>query len=306
MDQQTQTQGGATTGVSGGAEVQPQQTGAPAGGTGSSWDADEKFRGKGPDDVYRSYKELEKKLGGLPQMEEKLKKWESFGSAWDPILRQWDPIMRQHGYDPQRVAQALEAASQRAAQQGNPQAAAQLGQQAQQAQRWADMIHPHEQEQWLDQFVTGKVTPLQQQFQQAMQQVVQEGASYINRYMDLALQAIEQKISNPKLDIRDLLQEAVNIASGRYNPIQWAAKIKTAPSEQDVRAQIEKELREQIETEHRNKSMTTFVGPQGSGKTPLKPLPRSNQEAPKSPAFNMAEAKSRFLKDYSKFASSPE
>ena len=279
-----------------GAQPIAPQGGTPQGGTGAQpYQLNPKWQGKSVEDVARAYDELERKLGtqgsDYGKLKQQVEQWQRFGQGFDPILSQF-------GYSPQRLAQALQAASQRAAQQGDQQGAQQLAAQAKKA--WADVAYdtPDKQEAWFREQMTGAVGPVQQQMQQGFQQIVSQGTEYINRYMDLALRAIQAKFDNPNISIEQLLSQAVNIASGQYDPLAWSQKILTAESPDVLRERIVKEERAKWDQEQRNKAMTTFPGGAGASR-PLRPSGAGQVAKPavgRQPEhLQMASAKERFL-----------
>ena len=242
------------------------------------WESDQRFRGKQAGDVWKSYTELEKKLGGLPEMEKALQQWQQFGNSWKPYLESV-------GWDPQRLAKALEAAAAR-------QQAAQGGQGGQPQMGWGDALTPEQQERWIG----DRFTQFEQKSQQQMQQVATALVDYFNRFGDLAMRAIEQKFMQlpenirPKIAINDLLQEAVNIATNRYDPLEWAAKIKTAEPQEAIEARIRADERAKVEAELKNRQLTTFSGSgTGSPRTMRPRGPLGNAQAGQ-PAPRMSEA----------------
>ena len=236
---------------------QAQQGQSGALGTQPAYQLPQKFQGKTAEDIARSYSELEKKLGRMPQMEQELQQWKQFGQTWDPYLRHFE-------YKPQALVQALQQAAQRAQAQGNPQQAQQL--QAQASKAYAELIDPREQEQWIKDHVQGQVTPVQEQMRGGFQQMMQVGQDYINRYMDLALRAIQAKFENPKLDLGQYLQEAVNYASGQYDPMDLARQRLTNRPE-EIEAQVRADERKRVMAEMQNQNMTTFVGAGASARS---------------------------------------
>ena len=266
------------------------------------WENDERFRGKGPADVWKSYTELQKKAGGLPAMESELQQWKQFGKSWEPYL--------QHvGWDPQRLAKALEQAAQSARQQGRPGEAQQLQQQADQA--WGDALTPESQEKWIGE----RMTRSEQKMSQELQKTSTALVDYFNRFGDLALRAIEQKFAQlpenirPKLAINDLLQEAVNIASNRYDPLEWAAKIRTAEAPEAMEARIRADERTKAETEFKNRQLTTFAGAGNGVSRALRPRApaAATQAAPQGmPRTSEAEAigrgRERFAANWNQMA----
>lgn len=274
--------------------------GSAGGGGGMPWESDERFRGKGPEDVWKSYTELNKKLGTVPEMEKKLQSWEKFGQAWQPTLEKV-------GWDPQRLAQMLEQRAQQARQQGHPQQANQLQQQANQA--WADAMTPQDQEQWIN----GRMGTMQQQVRGEVQQVATALVDYFNRFGDLALRAIEQKFAQlpenirPKLAINDLLQEAVNIATNRYDPLEWAAKIRTAEDPAALETRIRADERAKAEADYKNRSITTFSGSSTGAPRNLRPrapqMTQGNQMVPRaSEAEQVGQARERFANKWNEIA----
>ena len=264
------------------------------------WESDERFRGKGPEDVWKSYTEAQKKLGGLPDIEKKLGQWEQFGKAWEPYLQRV-------GYDPSRLAHMLEQAAHAAQQRGQPQQAQQL---MQQAQSWADAMTPESQEKWID----NRFTQASQQGQQQMQQVATALVDYFNRFGDLAMRAIEKKFDQlpenirPKISVNDLLQEAVNIATNRYDPLEWAAKIRTAEPEETLRERIRTEERAKLEAENKNRSLTTFAGASTGAPRTLRPrnpvaAAQAGQGVPRVPEAEMiGRARDRFAEKWTDIA----
>lgn len=244
------------------------------------WEADPRFRGKQPADIWKSYSELEKKLGGLPDLEKRVGEWERFGNAWKPYLERL-------GWDPNRLASIVEAAAR-----GNQGAQQQLrdatqGAQGQQSQSsWLDAMTPESQEKW----ITQRVDQARAEGRQEMQQVAQTLVDYFNRFGDLALRAVEQKFAQlpenvrPKLAINDLLQEAVNIATNRYDPLEWAARIRTAEPQDAVEARIRADERAKVLAENKNSAMTTFAGSSGGAARTLRPR---NSVAPQGPSGAM-------------------
>lgn len=296
--------GAATTPQGGAATTSGDQWGAQSqssAGGGNPWDTDDRFRGKSAADVWKSYGELQKKMGSVGEMEKALQQWQQFGSAWTPYLESV-------GYDPQRLAAALEAAA-RARQAG---ASPQQQQQAAQRAAWGDAITPEQQEKWLG----NQFSAYERRSQQNMQKVATALVDYVNRFGDLAVRAIEKKFAQlpeavrPKIEINDLLQEAVNIANNRYDPLEWAAKIRTAESPEAMEARIRADERAKAEAELKNRQLTTFSGA-GTG-NPRTLRPRSNgapaqtgMPAARTPeAQSMASARDRFVNKWSDIAPS--
>lgn len=290
-------------GGGGSSAPQTQQGAGGAPGAGSMpWESDERFRGKGPADVWKSYTELQKKAGGLPDLEKRVQEWEKFGQAWEPYLKHV-------GWDPNRLAQALERAAANARQQGNMQQANQLQNQADRA--WADALTPESQEQWIGE----RMTKSEQKVMQHVQQVATQLVDYFNRFGDLALRAVEQKFGQlpenirPKLAINDLLQEAVNIATNRYDPLEWAAKIRTAEPQDAVEARIRADERAKIEAELKNRQLTTFSGVGTGNPRSMKPRTAINNpqtgQAPvtrDNEAAQIGRARERFAANWSNLA----
>lgn len=294
----------------GGVGGQP-QGGQPGGSGGAAgWQMPEKWRNQPPDTIARAYEELEKKLGTqgneLGTIRQQMQEWQ----RWGPIIQQWSPIMQQVGYDPQRLAAALQQKSQEAAARGDMRTAQATADAAQRA--WADAMTPQEQEQWIQSYVGQQVAPVQQQFEEKNRQMAEAFTQYVNRFGDLALRAVQHLFQSlpenvrPKVTISDLLQEGVNIAGQRYDPLDWAFKIKTAQSPDELREQIRKEEREKLEAERRNRESTAFVGAGGTsqGPRPLRPngAPAQSSPVPRPSNKGLSDAKAAFLKDWDKIA----
>lgn len=281
--------------------------GMPAGTGGAdqpSWAMPEKWRGKSSEDIARAYSELERKLG---EHGNELGRYREYSQRASDFISKWDPILRQVGYDPQRMASVLERAAQAASARGDHQQAQQLHAQAQQQQEraWSDMVDPRDQEQWLRQYVGTQTQGLEQRLtQQILRDVVPQILQYVNNYGDLALRAIDKKFGNPQLDMSKLLQEAVNLASNRYDPLEFAAKQLTAESPQQIEARIRADERTRAEQEFKNRQLTTGVG---VGATPVsRPLkaprvsaaPTSGAATRANEAASLTAAKERFLQKF--------
>lgn len=275
-----------------------QQYGSGGGGAEAApWESDERFRGKSAKDVWQSYTDLQKKIGGYGELEKRVGQWEAFGKAWEPHLKAVN-------YDPNRLAHALERAAGQAQRQGQPE-------QAQQLQAWADALTPQDQEQWL----TSRMQQVEQRQQQQLQQVSSALVDYFNRFGDLALRAVEQKFSQlpeavrPKLAINDLLQEAVNIATNRYDPLEWAMRIKTAEPAEEMEKRIRADERAKAEAELKNRQLTTFSGSGSGAPRTMRPrtaVPNGQGQGPvrQSEAEAIGSARERFVGKWNEIAPS--
>ena len=292
------TQPGTGTGDAGGTvDPAPSTTGQTGG-----WAMPQKWQGKPPEEIARAYDELERKLGTQGQ---ELGSFRKYAEQANQFIEAFRPVLSKYEYNPQRLAQALEAQAQQAAASGQPGQAQQLHAAAQRS--WADLMSPHEQQQWIDSFVTDRVSRAQEAQAQQFQQGLAQMAQYVNTFGDLAIRAIEAKLANPALSLNTLLQEAVNEASGRYDPLTRAAQRLSAPTNEAMREQIRKEERAKLAAERKNQDLTTFVGANPTGKRPLMPPPEgatpTNPAAPPSMAHAIASAKEKFVRNWDKIAS---
>ena len=251
----------------------------------------QKWKGKSVEDIARAHEEVERRFG---QQGQELGQYREYSQRAGAVLSQWEPLLRQFNYDPQRLVAALEQRAQDARAQGDRGGARQAQAAAQQA--FHELIDPRQQQEWIESHVSGRLTPLQQEFQKGLQTLRQEGQQYIGQAVDLALKVMELKLANPKLSVQALLGRAVKIAGNEYNPLDWAARIEGAPSEQDQRARIEQEVRAQIAKEQQHSTLTTSVGAGGAPRQALRPPPQAEANRPVAPKrFSMAAAKERFV-----------
>lgn len=265
-------------------------TGAPGGGVGdASSGLPENLRGKDP---VAEYTKLERHLGELRNEVGTLRSREA---DWQRYQQGWEPILSQFNYDPSALAGVLQEAARAASEQGDRAGAADLRSAAKQVRGWGDAITTREQEQWIQEHVSGyvntQVEQLNSQYQQAFQAMLLGLVNYVNKYGDLTLRAIEEKLSNPDLSLQDILGEAVRLSQSNYDPIKWAAASKTAPAKQ---AQAEKTLREklrkEIEDEIRNQNLTTGVGAGAPAPRPLRGAPKTIE--PRTPeGFSLERAR---------------
>ena len=291
-------------------DLNPQASGTPEGGAPQSTDATgavgagaagwmmpDRWKGKSIEDVARAHQELETKFRERDGELGTLRKYAKDASGYIDAFR---PHLERLGHNPQALAGLLEQAARSAQAQGQPQQAAQLHEAAQRS--WADLMTPHEQQQWIESFVGGRLTQAQQMQEQWLRQAFGEVLQYVNNFGDQAMRAIEMKLAHPTLKLTDLLRESVAEASGQIDPMERAVRRLTAEPEDTLRARIAKEEREKLLAEQRNAGMTTFAAGAGTGKRPLRPSTGAPKPEPTG-TRTVAQAREQFLKNWDKIAS---
>ena len=102
------------------------------------------------------------------------------------------------------------------------------------------------------------------------------------RYWNLVTDALEKKIENPKLSLRDLLKEAMTfqqqIQEGKVNPLDFAYRKLTAPDEEEQNKQKWMKLGEE-EFQRKQDALKQEQGVRGPGPVPiLKGSPQKPEE----------------------------
>lgn len=236
-------------------------------GAGSDgWSMPEKWQGKSAEEIARAYGDLEREHG---RMSDQYGKMSETVNQWREVWNQWDPVLSKFEYAPAAAVQLMEEA-QRLRAEGDRVGARQAEREAGNVMRqWSEVVDPREQAQWLDQRFGAMQQQLGGMLQNAMTEFSQAIGKYVNNYGNLATRAMSMKIADPSLDINKLIEEAANISSGKYDPLDWAARIMQQPKA------LEKMIADKIAEERvkwdeeRNAQMTTFAGA-GGGRVPYR------------------------------------
>ena len=232
-------------------------------------------------DYTKKTQELAEKERAYQAQLQKLQEWEQFGEQMAPHWGEFK-VWRDGKVNGRQAAQQQQAPANQ-----------------QQAQQLAAVAHQIDFSNWEYLPEQEKVNRIlgaaQMQYEQKLAQTITErerlwGEAIGNamnqsrtgdyRYWNLVTDALEKKIENPKLPLRELLKEAMTfqqqIAEGKVNPLDFAYRKLTAPDEEEQNKQKWMKLGEE---EHQRKldAQRQEQGVRGPGAVPIL------KEAPKKP-----------------------
>jgi len=112
-----------------------------------------------------------------------------------------------------------------------------------------------------------------QQFAQNVNNLIKERETYYQDYLSLYIDANEKKRQNPDLDIQKYMTRALELKTGKANPMETAYTLETL--EKDKEKWLEegrKHGRQEAETEYKAKRPTSEPSTLGGGPEPFKPV----------------------------------
>jgi len=142
-----------------------------------------------------------------------------------------------------------------------------------------DILPPEEQakrvaEYVQNQYVTQALAAQKQEFAQTLA----EKQSQVQNYLAIVTDAFERKSQDPGLNIRDYIQKATEIASGKFNPMEMAYHTLTDPQKlEKQKAEWWAQAKEEGALEERNKHQSPGAF-QGSGVPNFKVKPQSKDD----------------------------
>lgn len=111
-----------------------------------------------------------------------------------------------------------------------------------------------------------------QQFQQSLNTQLQEREKYYQDYLSLYIDANEKKRQNPDLDIQKYMTRALELKTGKANPLETAYTLETLEEEKKKWLEQGRALGKQdAETEYKAKRPALEPTTLGSGPEPFKP-----------------------------------
>lgn len=202
------------------------------------WESVEKFKGKGADDVWKSYTSLESQLGDLGPKAKVADTVNQYGGV-DNLL-QW----AQYGARLYQEAQTRQNQPQQQPQQ-------QPGQAADPYEQW-DVLSPREQARLLSQQVEQSTWTKAQQYvngiAQQYAQAIQADREQMSKQWDIYRQVMNAWRQNPKLDPDQILRNMAQVATGNVSDlINIASRNLTGEEDMEARAQAKFEAWKQAE-----------------------------------------------------------
>ncbi|MFQ5757182.1 MAG: hypothetical protein ACE5H7_13980 [Acidiferrobacterales bacterium] len=150
-----------------------------------------------------------------------------------------------------------------------------------------DILQPQEQAQRLSQIVAQNVlNQINQQYVPQIQKQFQDYDQYQKNYMTMWRRAFEQKLQDPNIDLDRIFQTAVDMQTGKLDPLDAARQLSVTPEESQQK--FEKTLEERLaqerakwEEEQQAKAKTIplagGIGP--AAFQPVEDAPKTAQEA---------------------------
>ncbi len=142
-----------------------------------------------------------------------------------------------------------------------------------------DILPPEEQgkrvaEYVQNQYMTQALAAQEQKYAQALA----EKQSQVQNYLAIVTDAFERKAADPSLNIRDYIQKATEIASGKFNPMEMAYHTLTDPQKlEKQKAEWWAQAKEEGMLEERNKHQSPGAF-QGSGVPNFRVKPQSKED----------------------------
>lgn len=111
-----------------------------------------------------------------------------------------------------------------------------------------------------------------QQFQQNLNTTLQEREKYYQDYLSLYIDANEKKRQNPDLDIQKYMTRALELKTGKANPLETAYTLETLEEEKKKwLEQGRQHGRQELETEYKAKRPASEPATLGGGPEPFHP-----------------------------------
>ena len=277
--QGNQPQGGAP---AAGAPASGQPAGQPAGGQPAGggapaaaqptypWQQDPRFKEKGPEDIWNSYRGAEQQLGQYGQ-------YKQFADQVNQLAQQWGGLdnllaLAQFGANAYRERQA------------QPQGGAQQPSAWDQVvQRWEELT-PQQQAGALYQQIQSQVQPYGQQLatelRTQLQQEIQQALGGVQRQWDIFQRLLSKKMQNPDLPMEDTLQQMVQLAQSDPQKLMDLA-INNLTLEQQIKQKADAIAQARIadyEREQKNKTLQSLTSVRPNTQGGSGPAPRNSAE----------------------------